>query len=48
MYCFISKVIMFQQYMVMNGEPVYFVQEGCHMTKFCTQYDIWHFELFVV
>ena len=28
MYCFTSKEIIFEQYMVMNGEPVHFLQEG--------------------
>ena len=32
MYCFINEEIIFEQYTVMNGEPVYFVQEGCNMT----------------
>ena len=50
MYCFISKEIVFEQYTVMNGEPVYFVQEGCDTNIYlaCIQYDIRHFELSVV
>ena len=34
MYCFIGKEIIFEQYTVINLEPVVFVQERCDMTKF--------------
>ena len=34
MYCFISEEIIFEQYTVMNGEPVQFVQEGCDKTQY--------------
>ena len=33
-YGFISKEVVSEQYKVMNGVPVSFVQEGCDMTKF--------------